>query len=71
MSVAARGEWVTNDKTLLTLAGLRQADEFLAIPAPDPGLLKDAAERSRALCSAAVQAAATAADTRNSERQVD
>jgi hypothetical protein len=48
---------VTNDKTLLTRAGLRQVDEFLAIPEPSPGLLRDAADRSRALCSAAVQAA--------------
>jgi len=55
--VAARGEWVTNDKTLLTRAGLRQVDEFLAIPEPDPDLLRAAVERSRALCSAAVLAA--------------
>jgi predicted nucleotidyltransferase len=58
--LAARGEWVTNDKTLLTRAGLRQVDEFLAIPQPDPGLLRDATDRSRALCSAAVQAATAA-----------
>ncbi len=55
--LAARGEWVTNDKTLLTRAGLRQVDEFVAIPEPDPGLMSDAVERSRALCSAAVEAA--------------
>jgi predicted nucleotidyltransferase len=60
--LAARGEWVTNDKTLLTLAGLRQADEFLAIPAPDPGLLKDAAERSRGLCAEALHAATATRD---------
>ena len=55
--LAARGEWVTNDKTLLTQAGLRQVDEFLAIAEPDPGLLRQAAERSRALCVEAVTAA--------------
>jgi hypothetical protein len=60
--LAARSEWVTNDKTLLTLAGLRQADEFLTIGAPDPGLLQDAAERSRALCAEAVRAATAARD---------
>jgi hypothetical protein len=61
--LAARGEWVTNDKTLLTQAGLRQVDEFLAVGGPDPGLLRDAAERSRALCAEAVRAATAARDT--------
>jgi Nucleotidyltransferase domain len=61
--LAARGEWVTNDKTLLTQAGLRQVDEFLAIAKPDPGLLRDAAERSRALCAEALRAATAADDT--------
>ena len=28
--LAARGEWITNEKTLLTRAGLRQVDEFIA-----------------------------------------
>ena len=55
--LAARGEWATNDKTLLTLAGLRQVDEFLAIREPDPILLRDAAERSRALCEEVLRAA--------------
>jgi len=54
---------VTNDKTLLTQAGLRQVDEFLALPGPDPALLRDAAERSRALCAEAVSAATEARDT--------
>jgi predicted nucleotidyltransferase len=61
--LAARGEWVTNDKTLLTQAGLRQVDEFLAIAKPEPDLLRDAAERSRTLCADAVQAATAARDT--------
>jgi hypothetical protein len=55
--MAARGEWVTNDKTLLTRAGLRQIDEFLAIGEPDPSLLRAGVERSRALCSEALRAA--------------
>jgi predicted nucleotidyltransferase len=55
--MAARGEWVTNDKTLLTRAGLRQIDEFLAIASPEPALLGAAVERSRALCSEALHAA--------------
>jgi hypothetical protein len=61
--LAARGEWVTNDKTLLTQAGLRQIDEFLAVSGPDPGLLRTSAERSRALCADAVRAATAARDT--------
>lgn len=60
--LAARGEWVTNDKTLLTQAGLRQVDEFLAIGEPDPGLLGEAAERSRALCAEALRAAIATRD---------
>jgi hypothetical protein len=55
--VAARGEWVTNDKTLLARAGLRQVDQFAAIGGPDPGLLRAAVEGSRALCSAALRTA--------------
>jgi predicted nucleotidyltransferase len=55
--LAARGEWVTNDKTLLSRAGLRQVDEFLAIGEPDPSLLRAAVERSRALCHEALLAA--------------
>ncbi len=55
--LAARGEWATNDKTLLILAGLRQVDEFLAIGEPEPSLLRDAVERSRALCEEALRAA--------------
>jgi hypothetical protein len=61
--LAASGEWVTNDKTLLTQAGLCQVDEFLAIAKPDPGLLREAAERSRALCAEAVRAATPADGT--------
>ena len=52
--LAARGQWVTNEKTLLTRAGLRQVDEFIAAAVPDPAVLRDVVDRSRALCSDAV-----------------
>ncbi len=62
--LAARGQWVTNEKTLLTRAGLRQVDEFIAAGAADgglgPGVLRDIVDRSRALCFAAVQEARSA-----------
>lgn len=48
--LAARGQWVTNDKRLLNLAGLRQLDEFVAQGALDPGLLGSAVEQALALC---------------------
>ena len=52
--LAARGQWVTNEKTLLTRAGLRQVDEFVAAADPDPAVLLDVVARSRALCWDAV-----------------
>jgi predicted nucleotidyltransferase len=61
--LAARGQWVTNEKMLLTRAGLRQVDEFIAAAGPDPGMMRDVVERSRVLCSDAVMAA-----TANAER---
>ena len=39
--LAARGQWVTNEKTLLTRAGLRQVDEFIAAARPDPDVMRD------------------------------
>jgi predicted nucleotidyltransferase len=48
--LAARGQWVTNEKTLLTKAGLRQVDDLIAAAQPDPGILADVVDRSRALC---------------------
>jgi hypothetical protein len=59
--LAARGQWVTNEKTLLTRAGLRQVDEFIAMAAPDPGVMREVVERSRALCADAVSDATTSA----------
>jgi predicted nucleotidyltransferase len=48
--LAARGEWVTNEKTLLTRAGLRQIDEFIAAAQPDAAALRDMVDRSHAAC---------------------
>ncbi len=58
--LAARAQWVTNDKTLLTKAGLRQADDFVAAATPDPNDLRDLVTRSRALCQDTLNAATSA-----------
>jgi predicted nucleotidyltransferase len=55
--LAARGEWVTNEKTLLTRAGLRQVDEIIATAKPTPEALLDVVARARAACSDAVRQA--------------
>jgi hypothetical protein len=55
--LAARGEWITNEKTLLTRAGLRQVDEFIAGTRPDPGALCDMVDRTRAACVTALREA--------------
>ena len=60
--LAARAQWVTNEKTLLTRAGLRQVDEFIADARPDHGALSAVVDRSRALCADAVRAAVATAD---------
>lgn len=52
--LAARGQWVTNEKTLLTRAGLRPVDEFIASARPEPDVMHDLVERSRGLCLDAV-----------------
>ena len=52
--LAARGQWVTNDKRLLDLAGLRQIDEFIIAAAAAPGLLGGLVERSLALARQAL-----------------
>ena len=60
--LAAWGQWVTNEKTLLTRAGLRQVDEFIAAARPDPGVMRDVVDRSRVVCSDAMtEAVATLA----------
>ena len=55
--LAARGEWITNEKTLLTRADLCQVDEFVASARPDPEALRDVVDRSRAACVDALRAA--------------
>jgi predicted nucleotidyltransferase len=58
--LAARGQWVTNEKTLLTRAGLRQIDDLLATASPGPETLRELVEQARAHCRAAVEAAGRA-----------
>jgi hypothetical protein len=55
--LAARGEWITNEKTLLTRAGLRQVDELIAGVRPDPGTLRDIVDKAHAACADAVRQA--------------
>ncbi|RKN44874.1 nucleotidyltransferase domain-containing protein [Streptomyces hoynatensis] len=56
--LAARGEWVTNEKKLLDRAGLREVDRLLAGLGPGPGALTAAVDEATALLAAAVEAAA-------------
>lgn len=55
--LAARGQWVTNEKRLLTTAGLRQVDDFIAMASPDPDVMREVVDRSRRLCLETVQQA--------------
>jgi hypothetical protein len=57
--LAARGQWITNEKQLFTRAGLRAVDEFIALAQPEPGMLREVADRSHALCTAALEQART------------
>ncbi|WP_282943770.1 nucleotidyltransferase family protein [Cellulomonas endometrii] len=52
--VAARGEWVTNDKRLLTAAGLGPVDAVVAGAGTAPGALADAVDAVRDLGRAAL-----------------
>ncbi|MDJ1137115.1 nucleotidyltransferase domain-containing protein [Streptomyces iconiensis] len=47
--LAARGEWVTNEKRLLARAGLRAVDGIIAGLTTDPGALKRGIEEAEAL----------------------
>jgi hypothetical protein len=58
--LAAAGEWVTNEKTLLTRAGLRGVDEFIAAAGPDPAVLPGVVGQCRDLCARAVRQAIAA-----------
>ncbi|MFF0016683.1 nucleotidyltransferase family protein [Streptomyces sp. NPDC005374] len=55
--LAARGEWVTNEKRLLERAGLRVIDEVLGSARPEPELLLRAIADAEALFSTARSAA--------------
>jgi hypothetical protein len=47
--LAARGEWITNEKTLIDRAGLRGVDDILAGLTAEPACLRGALERAAAL----------------------
>jgi hypothetical protein len=47
--LAARGQWVTNEKKLVDLAGLRGVDQILTGLAAEPARLADAIDRAAAL----------------------
>ncbi|KAB8187794.1 nucleotidyltransferase family protein [Microbispora catharanthi] len=52
--LAARGEWITNEKRLLERAGLRGVDAIVAALRPDPRALTRAVAEAEALFAAAV-----------------
>ncbi|MFD4550378.1 nucleotidyltransferase domain-containing protein [Streptomyces sp. NPDC058466] len=53
--LAARGEWVTNEKRLLERAGLRGVDDLLAGAQQDPGSLASVISDGETLFSAALE----------------
>ena len=53
-ALASRGAWVTNEKTLLTRAGLEHVDAFLAAARPDPDSLRALVDQTRAACLNAI-----------------
>jgi hypothetical protein len=59
--LAAAGEWVTNEKTLLTRAGLRQVDEFIATAGLSPEALIRAVDQCHGFCAERVREATNAA----------
>jgi hypothetical protein len=54
--LAARGEWVLNEKSLLERAGLRSIDRLLGALPPEPEGLREAAVQTLEMCEAAVEA---------------
>ncbi|MFC0597721.1 nucleotidyltransferase domain-containing protein [Streptomyces palmae] len=58
--LAARGEWVTNEKTLLDRAGLREVDRILHSLDPRPENLTSVLDQAAALLEQAVEAARAA-----------
>jgi Nucleotidyltransferase domain len=55
--LAARGEWITNEKALLTRAGLRHVDELIAAARPDPGALRELVDQTGETCQNALREA--------------
>ncbi|MFF7241253.1 nucleotidyltransferase domain-containing protein [Streptomyces collinus] len=53
--LAARGEWVTNEKRLLERAGLRRIDEVVAALRPAPETLTDAIETAERIIDRATR----------------
>lgn len=53
--LAARGEWITNEKTLLARAGLGATDDVVAGLDAEPAALRAAVERAHGLCEAALR----------------
>lgn len=51
--LAARGEWVTNEKRLLARAGLRDVDRIIAVAGTDPEALMRSVDEARALFASA------------------
>lgn len=52
--LAARGQWITNEKELLTRADIREIDEIIAATGLDPAFLDHVVRRSRAACAKAL-----------------
>jgi len=48
--LAARGEWITNEKNLLTRAGLGRVDETIASARTEPDALFGVVDKTRAAC---------------------
>jgi hypothetical protein len=55
--LAARGEWVTNEKRLFSRAGLESVDAILADSSAEPETLRDVVDRTRATCAEALERA--------------
>jgi len=47
--LAGRGDWVTNEKTLIDRAGLRGIDDILTGLSAEPARLLDAVDRAAAV----------------------
>lgn len=59
--LAARGQWVTNEKQLVTRAGLTAVDSIVETAQADPAVLQDVVDRVRAVCSDSLDRAREAA----------